>query len=101
MFSKQAQILKCLDDLLGKIDSGEFRPHDDGRPSLDLWCFYNEYTNEMMRVYSSSDEPKGFVRLLDACEMGDFDVDARAAREVSRKKIVEYVLRIKTKIVGR
>lgn len=98
MFSKTNEISACLDAFRKKIETNEWRVTDRRLPSLSIWCFYNEYCNEMLRIYSLKEEPDLFIRLFDACEMDSFSIEAKSEEEDARNKALAYIDRIKDRI---
>ncbi len=98
MFEKKKEILKCLNLFLNKVNSNEVRVIDNDLPSVTLWCYYTEYLNQIMNIYSSENNQGEFNKLFDLAELDQFCVDAHKDEEYSKQQCVKYVERIKEKI---
>ena len=99
MADKLKQFLEALEEFQKKIDMNEIRALDTSLPSINIWCFYNEYFDQAIRLYSLKEETERFLEFFDALELDRFSIDAHDPYETSKSKAIDYIKRMKKKFV--
>ncbi len=99
MADKLKQILEALDEFQKKIEANEIRALDTSLPSINIWCFYNEYFDQMVQIYSLKEEQERFLELFDILELDRFSIDAHEPYDTSKSKAIDYIKKIKKKLV--
>ena len=99
MADKLKLILGALDEFQKKIDTNEVRSLDASLPSINIWCFCNEYFDQMVQIYSLKEEQERFLELFDTLELDWFSIDAHDPYEISKGKAIDYIKRVKKKLV--
>lgn len=101
MSDKVKQILETLEEFQTKIKTNEIRVPDRSLPSINVWCFWNEYFDQAIRLYSLKEETECFLELFDTLELDRFSIDAHDSYETSKGKVIDYIKRMKKKFVSK
>lgn len=96
-------IIECLDELHNKVVHCDCKENcnnninDDNYPSLTVWCAYNMFSQKIIVKYPPNDNYYNF-NIFELLELDSFYVDCKNDIEVEKKKIFDYIKKVKTKL---
>ncbi len=94
------QLLKTqINTLLKKVKENNFAIQDNNLPSLSIWCFYEEFINEIMKEFPMNIGNNTNLEIFDLLELDNYYVNAHNSLEKTKEEIINFCDRILKKLI--